>query len=88
VQKPDHHGDTYEIHFPHSAHLESTSNFVCGVVSEVTPEEVVVVLGSRKAKEIARIRFDCLVICSGRRYHTNKYYKVYASLKSISDMVL
>eukprot|EP00026_Physarum_polycephalum_P001903 Phypoly_transcript_01906.p1 GENE.Phypoly_transcript_01906~~Phypoly_transcript_01906.p1 ORF type:complete len:952 (+),score=135.50 Phypoly_transcript_01906:167-3022(+) len=60
--------DSSEIHFPHSAHLSLSSQFVCGDVTEITHDAVVVRNMKSKGKEMSRIRFDCLVICSGRRY--------------------
>lgn len=58
-----------EIHFTHSTHLSNPAQLVCGDVTEITSEEVVVVRHSKsKGKETGRLRYDCLVICSGRRY--------------------
>ena len=54
------------------------SQLVCGDVTEVTNDEVVVVRYSKsKGKETARLRYDCLVICSGRRYPLLLYHNVY-----------
>jgi NADH dehydrogenase FAD-containing subunit len=65
-----HDQDSSEIFFNHTTHLSSASQLVCGDVTDLTNEEVVVVRHSRsKGKESARLRYDCLVICSGRRYH-------------------
>jgi NADH dehydrogenase FAD-containing subunit len=65
----NHDNDSSEIHFAHTTHLANASQLVCGDVAEVTNEEVVIVRNSKsKGKETARLRYDCLVISSGRRY--------------------
>lgn len=65
--------EPHEIHFQHSSHLTGTTVFMCGNVTEVSHDEVVVHKHSHhsrgKGKEdITKIRFDCLVICTGRKY--------------------